>query len=331
MDETDADGEWSDEEVLQSGSQTGLSETEQEDGQLAAVIQIQRPRPPFSGIVKNGQLTMTSSYPLSVPPSTDPVSVMMDKIDAELLAIEKEETMASRPRKLNDNVRPNEIGQKYANSGTPEVEFSDPRTSGARAIKESSNSDILSFKKSLTTEGKDLNDSKIVSDVPKDLDPITASEIDAKFKEIMSKKKDQNPESVLETSRLSGRPPRHSLTNNSHRVTIQESLVPQSAHDQGRQLENLIARLRLKNASRPSATMLSSGGYATDNESVKTEDFESKFFSLMVNPTEADRQQTLVKRIEEEQSQHPTTDGAPHSILKVQLSRPRSCSPVRMR
>uniref|UniRef100_A0A2C9KZE1 Uncharacterized protein n=1 Tax=Biomphalaria glabrata TaxID=6526 RepID=A0A2C9KZE1_BIOGL len=227
MDETDADGEWSDEEVLQSGSQTGLSETEQEDGQRAAVIQIQRPRPPFSGIVKNGQLTTTSSYPLSVPPSTDPVSVMMDKIDAELLAIEKEETMASRPRKLNVNVRANEIGQKYTDSRTPEVEFSDPRTSGARAIKESSNSEILSFKKSLTTEGK----------------------------------------------------------------------VPQSAHDQGRQLENLIARLRLKNASRPSATMLSSGGYATDNESVKTEDFESKFFSLMVNPTEAERQQTLVKRI----------------------------------
>ena len=56
---------------------------------------------------------------------------------------------------------------------------------------------------------------------------------------------------------------------------------PSSSRGAAAAASQLGSKLRSRSASRPSATMLSTG-YGTDNESVRTEDFETKFMSLMV-------------------------------------------------
>ncbi|RUS72163.1 hypothetical protein EGW08_020079, partial [Elysia chlorotica] len=97
---------------------------------------------------------------------------------------------------------------------------------------------------------------RLDSDIPSDLDSVTAQQIDLKFKEIMRKKK-VPPDLPL--------PPRRNSSSRGAAAAASQ----------------LGSKLRSRSASRPSATMLSTG-YGTDNDSVRTEEFETKFMSLMV-------------------------------------------------
>ncbi|KAH9525864.1 hypothetical protein Btru_002596 [Bulinus truncatus] len=421
MDGTDADGEWSDEEVLQSGSQTGLSETEAEDVKKSQTIHITRPRPPFRGHPPNGLVSPPMSQ-FGTTRAQDPVSQMMDRIDAELEAIAQEELKVNCGYELYGEMEELKVNCGYELYGEMEelkvncgyelygemeelkvncryelygkmeelkvncgcamygkmeelkvncgyelygkmeelkvncgYEFTTswpkitPETPRSADHNRSRSSDALYNDLSNKNTGppretgetsmkllgsilpqadrKDMFDPRTGPVVPRELDPMTAQEIDARFKEIMSKKKDHRQDSGSDSSKLGLQPGQRTTTPVRRRVTIMDSKVQPSSNGQGRQLESLLSRLRIKNSSRPSAVMLSTG-YATDNESVKTEDFESKFLSLMVNPSEADRRQTFAKFLEDDQTRRPATDEAPHT--KLSLSRPRSCSPARV-
>ncbi|XP_059155917.1 uncharacterized protein LOC131940989, partial [Physella acuta] len=265
MDEADADGEWSDDDILQSGSQTGISETEPEDyrGRRG---QLKRQHQPYNNQKKSPSTPVDRSLPIRQVNNTgatsgarmtggaDPVDEILDKIDAELDAMDQTSTKVSWKPDLT------------ARAGTPQ-----PRTSPGLFSKQytpNPDSDVTKAKNTFGPETMFNTSSRTngfpevhsVPDIPAELDAVTAHQTDLQFKEIMRKKK-VNAE----------------LSQNS-----------------GKSLGSLSTRLKSRSTSRPSAMMLSTG-YGTDNESIQTEEFESRFMGMVISPSDTEKGETMVK------------------------------------
>ncbi|KAK3740232.1 hypothetical protein RRG08_054253 [Elysia crispata] len=410
MDGTDADGEWSDEELLRSGSQTGVSDdqdtglssgqdkkkthkisgnTRQEDKSPASGTELRRPRhknhhhrPSLGSLIKK---ISTSSAPdpgeqlaqaacwdntedsctrspevTSFSPSAavktssnlktysglgktsgssrmmsapDPVSAILDKIDAQIDAMDATD-MSVVPKLTNGDRKssrltkqgPSRLKSDHSGlitsgdagvGGLHDSEFSDAERSKVIAAP----AEI--FSEANLTDGftDDERARRLDSDIPSDLDSVAAQQIDIKFKEIMRKKKDFPDEAAEEMAKIV----RHILRRNStwsadldrsphhlggavatrsrsaedgvkggSRISRRDSHIPpdlplppssgkkaSSCRGAAAAASQLGSKLRSRSASRPSATMLSTG-YGTDNDSVRTEEFETKFMSLMV-------------------------------------------------
>ncbi|GFN76718.1 myosin-11-like isoform x7 [Plakobranchus ocellatus] len=359
MDGTDADGEWSDEELLRSGSQTGVSD-DQENGLLGNLDKKKRKksssgresgptgsascgnshhnphqhqnangnnknsnhihRPSLGSIIKNISsnssvnpdnnvnnhgLSVYDRQPLlstSVEPAVisnlnasdiasnsgthrmmmsapDPVCAILDKIDAQIDAMDAKDMsvmskLANRERSSSRSAKFSSGQTKSLHPGTSGSGLTVSADTGLGSLHDSELSDMDKtrpvsrsaeiFSEANLTDGVTDDERekarRLDSDIPSDLDSVAAQQIDIKFKEIMRKKKV---------------PPDLPIPPNANRKSQSSSRGAAAAASQ------LGSKLRSRSASRPSATMLSTG-YGTDNESVRTEEFESKFMTLLV-------------------------------------------------
>ncbi|CAL1527888.1 unnamed protein product [Lymnaea stagnalis] len=409
MDGTDADGEWSDEELLQSGSQTGVSETEQEEGYR---LMTSRAKTPFSATspLYGHHISPTGADPTrtqqtgvdhtrtdhtsTMATGTTSVDLILDKIDAELEAMDLADSKSPWELNTGDKATSGPPRPDSSRSRSAPVGCADSANGGTASSSPGSNYGYPSVSSQMygpaevyrgTGPMNGYSSPRSNLDVPSDLDPQSAHQIDMKFKEIMRKKKD--PQNLFSLEQIKKRDnslfsesPRHlvrlprcnstgaSPGQTTRKVHIQEPfadatykplLHQEPALHSDKTAGSLSSRLRTRSGTRPSATMLSTG-YGTDNESVKTEEFETRFMGLMVAPTDTERVdapvsctdfkpptghtkrynkfktpgsppgltpqdeellQRLVRISEETKASHP------QSII----SRPRSLSPTRMR
>ncbi|XP_012939082.1 uncharacterized protein LOC106012028 [Aplysia californica] len=301
---TDADGELSDEEVLRSGSQTGVSDQEesQQKVRMGRNVSTRVPIVSLTAKVDNSP----SSY---INSSSDPVSSILERIDAELDDMDRRNTQTFPSTQAHTSaLRPRSSSHgksSPADTGLGSVSFADDLeltdkdrlTNCHPQQKDQISGSAEIYSEANTTDAFTDDDASRRHDDnnPSDLDSIAAQQIDRKFKEIMRKKK------------------------------VPPDLPPHP----GRPLGALSSRLRSRSANRASANMLSTGtddkkqqgtddkdggggdggsggtgygqtsgrlgfgaGYGTDNESVKTEDFESKFMNLIVNGSDTERADT---------------------------------------
>lgn len=247
MDGLDADEEWSDasEGAVKSGSATDASKGEREE-------LLNR---------RSGQLLLSSTFSMSSLTKKDPVSHVLEKIDAELAAMSSSPSLATathpRPPSAARLKSPSPLltlSWQLKSTGSSDTGFG---TGSSRVVVAP---DAVQQKEKVAglaqmytdpgltdaaTDDDTVGDRLVTDDQPSDLDSLAAAKIDNRFKEIMSRKKGSpSPVSFL------------------HKVSSPSFLSQQEPQ--------FLSLVRLPT------------GYTTDNESIKTEDFESRFRSLLV-------------------------------------------------
>ncbi|XP_046361504.2 trichohyalin-like isoform X3 [Haliotis rufescens] len=318
MDGTDADGEWSDDDGVKSGSVTALSDNEPDDIQTSLKI----------------TTTITTSPGNH---KIDPVHAILDKIDAELGAIATANniTTFSQPQSVKISPFPtvdrfrleaqgvvfdttDELNQRdklvlgHIRGGS-----SDRDTGvGTGSVQDDAGSEhkrivgsaqVYSDVGNLTdvhTDGRrgaklaaPLEDDHRGEDGHSDLDSLAAQQIDEKFKEIMRKKRGGYLDDLK--ARIP-RPGSDRDTVNSEEGVVTRPTGPADLPPHPNHVSVLSRPPKLKHhLPRPYT------GYASDLESVKTEDFESRFQDLMIGQTSKDtssKLKTLSKKLANRES-----------------------------
>ncbi|ESP04201.1 hypothetical protein LOTGIDRAFT_171040 [Lottia gigantea] len=221
----EADEEWSDgsDDALRSGSATDIAPSDGEE-------------------LNNEEKKMAATNRLL---KSDPVNAILDKIDAELGA------MNSKP------VQPKSSPKSYPKE-------------------KSKSEDSQQNKKSLSESKLNSKEAKMKDGdyCPSDLDSVAAEQIDEKFKEIMKKKRGGFLEDLN----------KQQSDNETIRTEDFESKFKSALiHNKDRDDMNQVKSSRIQQQKTlPAPPPSRKNYYASDLESVQTEDFESKFSDLMI-------------------------------------------------
>ncbi|KAL8559865.1 hypothetical protein ACOMHN_016911 [Nucella lapillus] len=258
-----ADGDWSDasEDAVKSGSATDASKTEGDDpgGQN------------FGGLGVKSSLMFLSSRGVGVK---DPVHSVLDKIDAELAAMSSSHSKGGRgSARQSTTCKPkSSLPPLLTSYNTLYTTDSADKSGRTNALGVKGGAALEKDQHHITGSAEIYTDATLTDDEARathsaedflgDLDSVVAQQIDSRFKEIMLKKKGTTtpPPSSHPASVLTLSPP-----------------TPFSAY-----LDNNSSPLNFPSETSPPPKPLTTAGYGTDNDSIKTEDFESRFENLII-------------------------------------------------
>ncbi|XP_055957636.1 uncharacterized protein LOC126824170 [Patella vulgata] len=239
----EADGEWSDgsDDALKSGSATGIS-----DG---------------DGDVGTDEKKVLATNRLL---KTDPVNAILDRIDAELGAM----NIVSPSQSKSSKSSPVKKTSLDTNQIVVKQDIVPPTSTHKTNLQQTTplNNGAVINGKDKPTKNRSLDQVKEGEQYHSDLDSLAAEQIDEKFKEIMKKKRggylDDLNTPVSDAEKIKTDDFKSTI------VHSKDSLIPNTSTS--------------FSPSKLTSSLPKQNGYCSDLESIQTEDFESKFAELLV-------------------------------------------------